>query len=80
MTENAVPAHEVVDFVGDHYGFYGQVLPPDTRLVDDLGADPIDIAELLITIEEEFDVELNLASGAPLHTIADLLSLVQKSR
>lgn len=80
VTSSEVPEQAVVALVGDHYGLYGRVLPPTTRLVEDLGADPIDLAELLITIEEVFGLTLNLEAPGQLETVADVVSLVRNSR
>ena len=34
------------------------VRPPFVRLVDDLGADSLDVVELIMALEEEFDLEI----------------------
>ena len=34
-------------------------ITPDTKFVDDLGADSLDIFQIIMGIEEEFDIEIN---------------------
>ncbi len=37
----------------------------DSNVTEDLGADELDVTELIIAIEEEFDIELNDQKFAP---------------
>lgn len=75
-----VSEHErLVAIVGDHFGLYGYVLAPSQSLRQDLGADEIDVQELLITVEETFGVEL-ISEAAALDTIEALVKAVQSQR
>jgi acyl carrier protein len=53
----------------------------DARFIEDLGADSLDAVELLMSIEEEFDVEIPDAVGYAADTvgkaIAELTKLVE---
>ena len=48
------------------------------KLVADLGADSLDIIELVMAVEEEFDVEFSDEEVERLATVADVLSLIQR--
>ncbi|MDR2530461.1 MAG: phosphopantetheine-binding protein [Oscillospiraceae bacterium] len=50
----------------------------DTDIVNDLGADSLDIAELLMSIESEFGVLLTEEMVAEVHTIRELIALIGK--
>ena len=66
----------VMTVVGDHYGLYGRILPADTDLVDDLGSDYVDLAEVVMTMEELFGVRFDPVDSAAVRTLADVVSLV----
>ena len=46
----------------------------DTAFIEDLGADSLDVVELMMSIEEEFDVgEISEEEAASMKTIGDLV-------
>lgn len=46
----------------------------DTHLVDDLGADSLDAVELIMSIEEEFGIEINDDVAQNMKTVRDIVS------
>lgn len=50
----------------------------DSKLRDDFGFDSLDITELMISVEEEFDIEIPDEDIASIITFNDLLQYVQK--
>ena len=55
-------------------------LSPNTRFIDDLGADELDSTELVLAIEEEFGIEMIEAEAEKIVTIADLLVFLVDKR
>jgi acyl carrier protein len=51
---------------------------PDASFVDDLGADSLDLVELIMSMEEEFDVEISDEDAEKLVTVGDALEYVRK--
>ena len=49
----------------------GEVLP-DASLQDDLGADSLELVELLMALEDEFDIEVPEEIAETITTIADV--------
>ncbi len=47
---------------------------PEASYVDDLGADSLDQVELIMAMEEEFDVEISDEDAEKLLTVADAIS------
>ncbi len=47
---------------------------PEASFVDDLGADSLDIVELIMGIEEEFDIEIPDEDAEKLTTVGEALS------
>lgn len=50
----------------------------DTVLTDDLGADSLDIAELVMGFEDEYDVELPIDKLENITTVRDIIDLMKK--
>lgn len=50
----------------------------DTRLEDDLGADSLDVVDLLMSLEDEFDVEIQDEDIEKIQTVGDLVSYIEE--
>ena len=50
---------------------------PDASFVDDLGADSLDLVELIMSMEEEFDIEISDEQAEKLVTVKDVLDYVK---
>ena len=50
---------------------------PKASLVDDLGADSLDLVELVMTMEEEFDIEISDEEAESLVTIQDAINFIE---
>ncbi len=50
---------------------------PDASFVDDLGADSLDIVELVMTMEEEFDLEIPDEDAEKIKSVGDVVEYVQ---
>ena len=47
--------------------------------VDDLGADSLDLVNLIMTLEEAFDLELPASTAKQIRTVADAISFINTS-
>lgn len=50
---------------------------PQASFVDDLGADSLDVVELVMGLEEEFDVEIPDEDAEKIATVADAVTYVE---
>ena len=50
----------------------------DTNLIDDLGADSLDVVELIMSIEDEFGVTISDEEAANLVTVQRIVDYVEK--
>ena len=48
----------------------------DALIVEDLGADSLDVVEMLMTLEEEFAISLSDEQAKELHTVEDICKTV----
>ena len=49
----------------------------DTTFVDDLGADSLDIFQIIMGIEEEYDIELDNESVEQIETVGDAVEAIR---
>ena len=52
-------------------------LQNDTDLQDDLGADSLDVVDLLMSIEDEFEIEIPDEEIENIRTVGDLVSYIE---
>ena len=52
----------------------------EARFIDDLGADSLDIVELVMTIEEEFDIEIPDEDAEGIATVGDAIAYVEEKK
>jgi len=53
-------------------------IKPDSNLEDDLGADSLDLIEILMVMEDEFDVEISDEDGGKVKTVQQAVDLITK--
>lgn len=49
----------------------------DTKIIDDLNADSIDIVEMLMALEDEYGIEISDEEAANLQTVGDIVDYIQ---
>lgn len=76
MAEKTVK-EKIEAIVKEHCGLPEEtVLKPEDRFVEDLGADSLDQVEMLMELEEEFNIEINDDEGEKLLTVKDAIDYV----
>lgn len=50
----------------------------DTSLVDDLGADSLDVVDLVMTLEDEFDMEIHDEDITEVRTVGDVVKYLEE--
>ena len=51
----------------------------DTTFVDDLGADSLDVFQIIMGIEEEFDIEIPNEAAESIVTVADAVEQIKNA-
>ena len=70
----------VKDVIGEQLGI--EDLDPitmETTFIDDLGADSLDIVELIMALEEEFDIEIPEAEAEKITSVGDVVEYIDKN-
>jgi acyl carrier protein len=68
---------KVIDIIVDKLGVERAEVTPEAVFVDDLGADSLDLVELIMAMEEEFGFEIADEEAEKLRTVQDVISFVQ---
>ncbi|MDR2169822.1 MAG: acyl carrier protein [Planctomycetaceae bacterium] len=71
-------ADEVVKIIANRFGLDEATIKPETDIANDLGADSLDIAELLIEFEDKLEVSIDESEVQSLLTVGDVITYVEK--
>jgi acyl carrier protein len=52
----------------------------DSKFIEDLGADSLDVVELVMALEEEFDIEIPDEDAEGILTVADALKYIEDNK
>lgn len=68
---------KVVKIIQEQLGVEPDRVKPEASFIDDLGADSLDIVELVMAMEEEFGLEIPDDDAEKLKTVQDVFSYVE---
>ena len=54
-------------------------ITPETNIADDLNADSLDVVDLLMSLEDEFDVEIPDEQAEHIRTVGELVSYIEEN-
>lgn len=67
---------EIAGFIAKHLGVEASKVTREANLIDDLGADSLDVVELVMEAEEHFNIEISDDEGEKLKTVQDAFALI----
>jgi acyl carrier protein len=67
------------DIIVDVLNVQKEEVKPETTFVDDLGADSLDIFQIIMGIEEEFDIEIDNDEAEKIVTVQDAVDQIKKA-
>ena len=68
----------IAEIIAEQLGVSREEISPDASFVEDLGADSLDIVELVMAMEEEFDVEIPDDEAARIERIRDAVAYLKQ--
>lgn len=68
------------DIVVDQLGVSEENVTEEATFVDDLAADSLDIVELIMRIEEDFDMEIPDADAEKIVTVGDVVNYIKENK
>ncbi|MEG6615283.1 acyl carrier protein [Peptococcaceae bacterium 1198_IL3148] len=69
---------KVKDIIVDQLGAEEDQVTLNSSFVDDLGADSLDIVELVMALEEEFDIQIPDEEAEKIRTVGDAVKYIQE--
>jgi acyl carrier protein len=73
-------ADRVKKIVVEHLGVEADKVTEDASFIDDLGADSLDIVELVMAFEEEFGVEIPDDAAEKITTVRDAIEYIDNNK
>jgi acyl carrier protein len=73
-------ADRVKKIVVEHLGVEADKVTEDASFIDDLGADSLDIVELVMAFEEEFGVEIPDDAAEKITTVRDAIEYIDSNK
>jgi acyl carrier protein len=73
-------ADRVKKIVVEHLGVEGDKVTEEASFIDDLGADSLDIVELVMAFEEEFGVEIPDDAAEKITTVKDAIEYIDNNK
>lgn len=72
-------AERVIDVVADQFGVAKEQIKNETHFVNDLGADSLDVTELVMELEEEFDIHIPDDAAEKIQTVGQAIEHIEKA-
>lgn len=70
---------KVKDMIASQLGKSEDEITPDSSFIEDLGADSLDLVELIMSMEDEFGLEISDEDAENIVTVQDALNFIRDS-
>ncbi len=67
---------KIKEIVVEQLGVDEDIVTPDATFLNDLEADSLDVVELMMALEEEFDIEIPDEEAEKISTVSDLAAYI----
>ena len=71
---------QVKEIIVDQLGVDEAQVKAEASFIDDLGADSLDIVELVMAFEEDFDVEIPDDAAETIQTVGDAIKFIEEQK
>ena len=71
---------KITDLIVDQLGVDKEKVKPEASFVDDLGADSMDIVELVMTLEEKFSIQIPDQEEGNIRTVQDAIDFIKENQ
>ncbi len=69
---------KVKEIIADQLGVESEKVVPEAKFIDDLGADSLDVVELIMAFEEEFGIEIPDEDAEKIQTVGDVINYLKE--
>jgi acyl carrier protein len=70
----------VIDIVAEQLGVDKEKITPETHFINDLGADSLDTVELVMELEEEFDISIPDDAAERIQTVGQAIEFIEQEQ
>lgn len=70
---------KVVDIIVEELAVDAEEITPKASFIDDLGADSLDVVELVMAFEEEFDIEIPDEDAENIQTVQNAVDYIEEN-
>jgi acyl carrier protein len=70
----------VIEIVSEQLGVDKEKVTPETSFVNDLGADSLDTVELVMELEEEFDINIPDDAAEKIQTVGQAVQYIESTQ
>lgn len=74
----ATNEERLIEIIANQLGIAADNVTPDASFMEDLGADSLDTVELVMALEEEFDLEIPDSDAEKIQTVQDALDYLDE--
>ncbi len=71
---------KIRDIIVEQLGVNADQVTPETKFIEDLGADSLDTVELVMALEEEFGQEIPDDEAEKLQSVGDVIKYIEETR
>ena len=71
---------KVTKIIVDQLGVSADEVKPEAKFVDDLGADSLDLTEIIMAMEEEFDIEIADDDAQKIQKVQDAIDYIEAKK
>ena len=71
---------QVKKIIVDHLGIDESKVKPESKFIDDLGADSLDTVELVMAFEEKFNIEIPDDAAETITTFQDAVNFIENKK
>ena len=71
---------KVKEVIMDQLAAEDDAVKMETSFIDDLGADSLDIVELIMALEEEFDLQIHDSESEKIMTVGDVVEYIKNNK
>ncbi|MCR5121661.1 MAG: acyl carrier protein [Ruminococcus sp.] len=68
---------KVRDLVAEQFDIEADEVTAESQIVDDLGADSLDVVDLISAVEDEFDVQIPDEKVEGIKTVGDIVAFIE---
>jgi acyl carrier protein len=70
---------KIVDIIANQLGVDKGIVTAEANVVDDLGADSLDVVELVMALEEAFNLEIPDEDAEKIRTVKDIFDYLERA-